>query len=158
MTVIKMNLDDIGGNFEPIPEGEYEAYVFDVEATTFRSGNEGFSVTYNIAKGPHKGRKIYDNIVLTEKAYWKLGQFWRAVTGDTGEVEIDTNDVPSMVGRRVELDIGVEEQAYQGKTRQRNVVKNMYFLGGMAETGNDLASALEGRGEINTERDVEPPF
>lgn len=145
MTKIKLNLDDVGG-FEPIPAGDYEAYLYEAKPTTFRSGNEGFALTFKIADGEYKGRQIFDNIVLTEKAYWKLGQFWRAITNDEGIVDIDTNEIPGFVGRRIGLTIDTEQQEYNGKIQNRNVVKNMYFLGGMAQVpSDDLNDMLAGR-------------
>src|SRR5690625_7560963 len=80
-TEIKMNLDEINTGFAPIPAGKYEAFVFEVEPRTFRTGSKGFSVTYNIAHPAYQKRKIFDNIVLSEAAMWKLGQFYKAVTG-----------------------------------------------------------------------------
>lgn len=157
MAVIKMNLDTINEGFTPIPEGEYEAYVFEVEKKTFRSGNEGYAVTYNIAEGPYQGRKIFDNIVLTEAAYWKLGQFYKAVTGQSGEVEIDTNQLPQFVGKRVLLSVKVEEQTYQGETQERNVVSDVSFTGGFAQVGDDLLGQLSGRdGAVEVDSNI--PF
>ena len=157
MAVIKMNLDTINEGFTPIRAGEYEASVFEVEKKTFRSGNKGYAVTYNIAEGPYQGRKIFDNIVLTEAAYWKLGQFYKAVTGQSGEVEIDTNQLPQFVGKRVLLSVKVEEQTYQGETQERNVVSDVSFTGGFAQVGDDLLGQLSGRdGAVDV--DTNSPF
>ncbi|PWA11095.1 hypothetical protein DCC39_10375 [Pueribacillus theae] len=157
MAVIKMNLDEINEGFTPIPEGEYEAYVFEVKRKTFNSGNEGFSITYNIAEEPYKKRKIFDNLVITEAAFWKLGQFYKAVTGYSGEVEINTNEFPSFVGKRVRLSIAVEEQTYQGETKERNVVKNVSFIGGSVPIGVDLMDSLADR-EGAAISDASTPF
>lgn len=147
MPKIKMNLDEVGNGFTPIPAGTYEAYVYEVEAKTFNSGNSGYKVTFNIADGPYKGRKIFDNLVITPKAYWKLGQFWRAMTGDTGEVEMDTDKFPEFVGTRVELEVKIEKQTYNNEERENNVVKGMNFLGGKVpvDSGDDLTAMLENR-------------
>lgn len=145
MPKIKLNLDEQTDGFQPIPEGEYEAYVFDVEKTEFRSGNDGYKITYNIAEGQYKGRRLWDNLVITPKAYWKLAQFWKAVTGLSGEVEVDTDQLADFVGKRVLVKVGIEQNTYQGKTEDRNVVKSVAFTGGMARPEDDLTAALESR-------------
>lgn len=149
MPKFKVDLNE--SNFQPIPAGKYEAYVYDIKHTTFNSsGNEGFKITYNIAAGEHKGRRVFDNLVITPKAYWKLGQFWAAVTGDTGVVEVDTDKIPDYVGSRVELEVDVEQQEYKGKEQKRNIVKNVLFLGGKVPVADsdDLAEMLDEREPI----------
>lgn len=149
---IRMNLDEINEGFSPIPEGDYEAYVYDIERTKFTTGSEGFKITYNIADGPYQGRKIFDNIVLTEAAQWKLGQFYKAVTGASGVVDIDISTIPSFVGKRVLLSVKVEEQTYNGKTNERNVVRGVSFLGGQVPVGASLTDTLNERdGVVDTE-------
>lgn len=145
MPKIKMTLDDYKNNdFSPIPEGEYVAYVYEVEPKRFRTGSEGFSITYNVGEGEYKGRKIFDNIVLTPNARWKLAQFWEAMTGEK-ELEIDTDKLPSFVGRQVIVRVGID------KERDQNVVKNLKYHGGVHKTAqDDLNGYLENREPIAT--------
>jgi len=158
MAKIRLNLDDYGNSFEPIPEGEYDAYLYNVEATTFSSGNPGFKLTFKIAEGPYKGRQVFDNLVIKESAYWKLAQFWRAMTGETGVVEVDTDRFTSFVGSRVRLRIAIEEQEYQGETQKRNVVRNMKYIGGTVNASEDLNDMLFNREPVAVGADDDVPF
>lgn len=140
----KLNLNDFGG-FDPIPAGDYKAYLYDVQAKTFSTGSQGFTLTFKIAEGPHQGRQVYDNLVLVKNAYWKLAQFWKAMTNETGEVEIDTELIPTFVGRKVGLKVDVETTD-QGNTR--NVVKNMYYVGGQEPVEAETLSGVLAGGEV----------
>mgnify|MGYP001165762004 CR=1 FL=1 len=140
MPKIRMTVDDYNNsNFTPVPEGEYVCYVYNVEPKTFRTGSEGFSITYNIGEGPHQGRKIFDNIVLTENARWKLAQFWKAMTNEQAP-EIDTDELKNFVGRKVIVRVGIDQ------SRNQNVVRGLKYVEGehKRETA-DLNSYLENR-------------
>jgi hypothetical protein len=54
----KINLADLASTFEPIPDGEYEIRLTDVDPTVSGAGNDMLKVTYTITKGPHKGSEI----------------------------------------------------------------------------------------------------
>lgn len=134
----KLNLDQYG-NFDPIPPGEYTAYLYDVKATTFSSGNQGYKLTFKIAEGPHQGRQVLDNLVFVESAHWKIAQFWKAMTNETGEVEIDTEAIPSFIGNKVGLRVDVENTDQGTK---RNVIKSMFYVGGKASVEQDIFSKM----------------
>jgi len=69
---IKLDFSNVtGGNFEPIPAGDYVVEIEKVENRTAKSGNEMLSLTFNVVEGEYEGRKIFDLYVLTEKALWK---------------------------------------------------------------------------------------
>lgn len=125
MPKMKINLDQEGGTFEPIPAGEYEAYLHNVEFKTFNSGNTGYNLEFTVAEGQYQGRKVFDNLVLIDNAKWKLAQFWKAITDDTGEVVVDTEKVPSFVGRKVLLKLDTDTYEKNGETRDKNVVKQI---------------------------------
>lgn len=153
-TVVKMDLDKINEGFAPIPAGDYAAYVFEVEPKTFSTGSKGFKITYNIAHPAYQKRKVWDNIVLSEKAMWKLGQFYKAVTGETGEVDIDTSTLPSFVGKQVELSLKVEENTYQGETKEQNVVSDVKYVDGANASQPDLSDSLAERDATVTDDDL----
>lgn len=126
MVKMKLNLDQSGGNFDPIPQGEYPAYLSNVEFKTFRSGNVGFNLEFTVAEGQYRGRKVFDNLVFVESAGWKLAQFWKAMTGLSGEVEINTEDVPKFVGKKAVIKVDVDSyESNGGEERERNVVKQI---------------------------------
>lgn len=62
--------------FEPVPVGDYEAFVTSVEETQYRSGSSGYKLTFTIrddVSGQGYGRrKIFENFVATEKALFRF--------------------------------------------------------------------------------------
>jgi hypothetical protein len=145
MPKIKMNLSEVDNGFDPIPEGTYNAYVHTVKFKTFKSGNTGYSIRYNIAEGKYKGRVIFDNIVLTQAAYFKVAQFYKAVTGkSSGNVEIDTDKFKDYQGTLVKLKVGIDEE------RDQNTVKNVSYAGGAQHKSDtdDLNAMIENRSPV----------
>jgi hypothetical protein len=51
----KINFNDLASTYEPIPDGEYEIKLHDLEPAVSGAGNDMLIVTYAITKGPHKG-------------------------------------------------------------------------------------------------------
>src|SRR5690606_8461241 len=82
----------------------------------------------------HQGRQVLDNLVFVDSAHWKIAQFWKAMTNETGEVEIDTEAIPSFIGHKVGLRVDVEN-THQGT--KRNVIKSMFYVGGKASGEQD---------------------
>ena len=104
---IKFNVRGVesGGDFDkPVPVGLYRARVQEVEHTESKSsGNEMLKVTYEIARGDHKGRLAWDYIVLNENNAWKLRQFLEAVGLVKGKKERGTLDLAKIAGTEVQL-------------------------------------------------------
>jgi hypothetical protein len=65
----KINLADLASTYEPIPDGEYEIKLYDLDPTVSAAGNDMVKVTYAIVKGPHKGSEILQwyTLKVTEK-------------------------------------------------------------------------------------------
>ena len=136
MPKITLDMKDYESSFDPIPAGTYKCYLFDVKAKQFKSGSEGFACTYNVAEGKYKGRKLFDNLVLTPTAKWKLAQFWKAMTGEQATT-IDTDMFKSFVGRLVEVKVGIDDD-------DRNVVKGLKYTGeSQPNAQNNLNDFLE---------------
>jgi len=55
----KINLADLASTYEPIPDGEYEIRLTDVDPYVSAAGNDTLKVTYTITKGSHKGSEIF---------------------------------------------------------------------------------------------------
>lgn len=140
----KVNLNDVGGGFEPIPVGDYTAYLYDAQAKTFNTGSQGYRLTFKIADGQYQGRQVFDNLVLVETAKWKIAQFWKAMTNEMGEVEVDTDKIPEFIGRKIGLKIGVEND---NQGNPRNVVKSMYYVGGQESIEAETLSGVLAGGE-----------
>jgi len=84
-------------NFEPLPEGVYNAVLDgEVEAATGPNGLY-WKWTFKITDPDYEGRKQFTNTSLSEKALWKLKEVFAAfgVSADT-----DTDD---LIGQPVKL-------------------------------------------------------
>mgnify|MGYP005831656277 CR=1 FL=1 len=79
---------DTGGGFTPIDEGEYDFTVTSATEATSKAGNEMIELQMAFDIGRSDPLKIYDRLVNTPKALWKVKDFCE-VTGlkfDTGEL------------------------------------------------------------------------
>jgi hypothetical protein len=68
--------------FEMIAEGEYEVVISDAEVTESKSGNPMLKMTLTVRNDvaqPHKKQKLWDNLVVTEKAMFRFQQVSKAV-------------------------------------------------------------------------------
>lgn len=68
-------------NFEPIPPGTYEAYISEVEKTTFNSGSKGLKMTLTIRDDVDqeaRKRKVFENLVCSEKAMFRWQDYAKA--------------------------------------------------------------------------------
>jgi hypothetical protein len=54
------------GNFDPIPEGEYELKITNAESRFSGSGKKMYVVTAEVQDGPYASRKLWHNFVITE--------------------------------------------------------------------------------------------
>ncbi len=105
---------------DPLPPGTYQVKVIEAEETQSKNGGNPMIELTLLEKT--KRATIFDRLVFTEKAFFRIDQF-RSSTGDTvkpgEEVEIDRDYCKGRVGW-VELDV----EEYNG--RKKNVVK--YWL------------------------------
>lgn len=88
--MVMLNLDQVpdggGGVLEP---GVYLGTIKEVEQRTSSSGNEMFSVRWEV-----EGRKVFDSLVFTEKALWKVRQYLKALGIQfEGDFELQPNDL-----------------------------------------------------------------
>lgn len=82
----------------PIPKGAYRMMIADVtEGESQSSGNPMLTVEYEVSTGEHKGRKVWDYIVLTDSQAWKMEQFISAL----GKRRKGTLDTEAIIGERV---------------------------------------------------------
>ena len=76
------NLKDLrdlkSGTFEEIPEGRYELQVADATAAKASSGNDIVNMKMKIMNGDFAGRVVWDTLVMTPNAFWKIKQFLEA--------------------------------------------------------------------------------
>jgi len=81
--------------------------------------------------GEHKGRKIFDNLVIgatpevAKKTEWKIAHF--ALSCGLNKDELTEIDLGRFQGLTCEVKVGVETSIYDGETRKKNVVKQYLF-------------------------------
>lgn len=113
------------GDANLLPNGDYNAFIFDVAETTTKAGNAPgtpmLKVTYKLAD--QSNRRVFDNIVLNQQSAWKFKQLLIAAGFEAdalnGEVEVDTTDLK---GKPVVITVGTRE-ATQKYDASNNVIK-----------------------------------
>lgn len=84
---------------KPIPRGTYRCKITDITSGESKSsGNPMLTVEYEVSeRGDHKGRKLWDYIVLNDASAWKLKQLTTAL----GLKAKGTLDTDAALGERV---------------------------------------------------------
>lgn len=82
MSFFKVNHNE-ATSFGPIPEGNYECFISEVEVKTFGSGNQGLSLTYTIRNDVDqegKKRKVFENAPVLEATMFKFQNLAKATS------------------------------------------------------------------------------
>ena len=132
---ITVDFTGVQSGFEPIPEGKYEATVFQVEQKTSQAGNPYLNWQFKIQGGDFDGRRMFYMTSLTPQSLWKLKQVLHRL-GYTdeqleGEFELDLADLPGL-----ECTIVVGHEQYNGETRDR--VLDVLEAGNADDTGDAM--------------------
>jgi hypothetical protein len=97
-----------------VEPGEYSVEVINAEETTSQKGSEMIELKLRVQPS---GAVLFDHLVFTESAFWKIDAF-RAATGENvaanEEVEIRADD---LVGRTGRVKLTVEE--FNGRKRNK---------------------------------------
>jgi len=119
----EINFDAIpdADSYEPLPDGDYVCYLDTIEEATTKNGNDMWKLTWVIEDGEHAGRKIFDNMVFSERAMRRIKLICSRLGLDTtGTVNL-TPDMLAM--KRAVVSVMTEEYVNaEGQTRQRNAV------------------------------------
>jgi hypothetical protein len=59
---------EVAGDMLPLPRGEYRCRVTDGELVTSKSGTPGYSMTFTVDAGEHRGRRLWHTAWLTPAA------------------------------------------------------------------------------------------
>jgi len=119
-------------SFSVVPAGIYRAAVTGYKCGTSAAGNPKISVEMTIqSDGPNGektvGRKVFDNLTLTENALGIVDSKFKALTGDNlpvGDFEIDEfmNMITSRINGREAV---IEVTITSGDNGERNNIKKM---------------------------------
>ena len=98
-----------------VPAGDYTVEVLEAEESVSKNGNDMIELKLRVQP---EGPFLFDALVFTPKAFWKVDAF-RAATGETVVPEEDVVITPGrLVGRTGRARLGVEEY----DQRKRNTV------------------------------------
>lgn len=78
-----------------LPAGEYPFEVVNAKEARSKNGNDMIELKLDI-----NGSKIYDNLVFTDKAFWKIDQFLKAVGAHPGEGKDITVEADDLIGHK----------------------------------------------------------
>ena len=65
-----------GGNFEPLPDNDYDFKVVEASTTTTQTGKTMFKLKAEVQTGPYAKRLIWDNLVVSPDSPNALGFFF----------------------------------------------------------------------------------
>jgi len=120
---------DGGGDYSPIPSGDYEFVVVEAPLKTTSTGKIMFSMKAQVTGGAHDKRLVWDNFVISPENNTALSIFFSqmAAMGLNKEGFFDRGPSPeqistAMAGRRFRGTVGTK--VYNGKTS--NEIKKYY--------------------------------
>lgn len=102
-----------------LPEGDYLLEVEDVEQkTSDNSGNDYLALTFKVAEGKFKGKKVWHNCSLQPQALFNLRGVLEALGFEVpqGSMELDPAD---LIGEK--CGAAVAHEVYEGKKKARAV-------------------------------------
>jgi hypothetical protein len=80
------------GNYEPLPDGDYDLKVVQAETKTTATGKIMFKVTNEVQGGPFAKRKVWDQLVITADNPKAMNMFFmKASAMGLGRTFWDTN-------------------------------------------------------------------
>ena len=87
--------ESAGGNYEPLPDGDYDFKVLEATATTSASGKTMFKIKAEVQTGAHAKRLVWDNLVISPENATALGIFFSKMAALGLPREFFTNNNPS---------------------------------------------------------------
>lgn len=113
--------------FTPVPIGVYDVFVDTAEATQSSTGKDMIKVTFKVQNGPHEGRGIFNQFVISPDSANALAFFFRHMAALGLDEAFFAANPPldtvaaTLVGRTCRVKIDIRE--YQGQ--DRNEVKQV---------------------------------
>lgn len=135
------NYDPNGGDFEPMPIGDYMAVIGGSEFKDTKAGDGSYlALTIEIVQESHKGRLVWDNLNLqnkNEKAVAIANSTLSAICNAIGIMRPD--DSAELHNKPMIVTLGIEE--YKGK--KKNVVKKYSPMDGAPATLTSPANSAK---------------
>jgi Protein of unknown function (DUF669) len=118
---LRKSADDAG--FSVLAAGEYDAMVESAEAKKSSSGKDMISCRFAVESGPHAGRKVFNQFVISPENANALGFFFRhmaalGLTSDYFEKSPSLETVATdLEGRRCRVTVSIRE--WNGQERNQ---------------------------------------
>ena len=113
-------VEDTGGSFEPIPEGDYELMAEDWEQKISKAGNKYLKVTYRVQGENYANRVVWENFTISGAnptvGISRLKQ-WMVATGSDA-TELNQDAVNNLMMETFMAKIGIEKSAEWGDTNK----------------------------------------
>lgn len=129
--IIKDAGESAGGNYEPLPDGDYDLKVIEVKATVTQTGKTMFKLTTEVQTGPYAKRRIWDNLVVSPENTNALNIFLSKMAALGLPREFFSNNNPSnaqieaaVTGRPFRAQVG--SRTWNGD--KRNELKRYYLV------------------------------
>ena len=101
--------------FQRASEGIHHVKIDDIQEKNTQGGDPMLQVAFEILSGDDKGVKVFDNLVLTDKALWKFKSLLQIIGMKCdGQVAVDLDN---MIGKS--LNINVTHEEYNNQIRAR---------------------------------------
>ena len=134
MPMVNLDFSNVS-NRDPLEPGLYHCRIASAEMGTSSAGNPMIKVTYDVigdADGNEVpgGRKLWDNLAITEAAMWKIQQVLVACGFEIPEGgQLPNFDTDELVG--CDLGIVVVQDTYQGQVNNKTkAYKSMEQMAG----------------------------
>ena len=122
------------GNYEPLPDGDYDLKVVEATAKVSQSGKTMFSLKTEVQAGPHARRLVWDNLVVSPDSSAALGMFFKKMAAlGLNRSYFDQNPSnaqieQALIGRTFRGQVG--SRIWQGN--KKNEIK-MYYIAPSAD-------------------------
>ena len=122
------NLSNVSDQYPVIPEGVYEVQIAELKMEQSKAGNPMLVVKMNVVNhAEHMGHPLFDRMVTTEKALWRLKQFCEALGLGWDDAGVD---VEPAVGMTATVRVTQELYTPEGKEPQRSNKIDEYLKAG----------------------------
>lgn len=147
MSNIKINITDealaaAGGSYEPVPEGSYNATIFNVVSETVKSGDNAGKPRYNVqfaltGEGVNN-RRVFSYVPLyVAKDFWKTQSFFKALGYDMKAGDFEVPTATDLAGKPIGVRVKIG-QDQEGKPKNE--------VGGFDKSTDSAAAALAATG------------
>ena len=144
--------------FTALEPGAYRARLTKVDAKTASTGNPMWTWEFEVIEEPYKGRKQWNNTVLTDKALWKVAESFSAF-GVPEETDTD-----ELIGCTVVLEVSQRTIPTGARAGQLgdNIDRVVPDMDPAAirhpESAHEGGAAMSGGRQVVTEADAEGRF